>query len=73
MNVSTTTTIRLGAGPVTRAGWRCPSCGTNYSPDVTACHCSPLPAHFPIPVGPSIAPPPACPAHGQTEMMRVTC
>lgn len=93
MNVSTETAIRLGADPVTRAGWRCPGCGVNYSPDVTACHCSALPPQFQMPAAPPIAPyappseiickcpqawhgitaPPPCPAHGQAQMMRVTC
>lgn len=86
MNVTTTTAIRLSAEPVTRAGWRCPSCGTNYSPDLTFCHCSAVPA-LPPPVVP-FTPlpvlctcyqawhgilPPTCPAHGQAQVITVTC
>lgn len=91
MNVSTSTTIRLGGGrpAEVRSGWRCPGCGTNYSPDVQACHCSPL---MTTPVYPGdlsrAAPvpvlctcyqawhgilPPTCPAHGQAQVVTVTC
>lgn len=93
MNVSTENAIRIGAEPVTRAGWSCPGCGTNYSPDVSSCSCTALPfpqswfipKPLPAPslfgelrctcpsVWGGICPPPACAAHGQTEMMRVTC
>ena len=55
MNVSTSTTIRLGGGKPAevRSGWRCPPCGVNYSPDLTFCYCSAVPALaapvFPLP------------------------
>lgn len=93
MNVPAAPAIRLSADPVTRAGWRCPGCGTHYSPDLTFCHCSAVPAvpavpppSFPFQPPPSYPvlctcyqswsatiPPPPCPAHGMTTMIRVTC
>jgi hypothetical protein len=92
MNVSTSTTIRLSGEkpPEARQSWRCTGCGTNYSPDVRACRCSPLmttpvyPETYPVlPPYPvlctcyqawhSITAPPPCPAHGQAQVITVTC
>lgn len=53
MNVPATNVIRLSADPVSRAGWRCPSCGVNYSPDLTFCYCTAVPA-LPPPVIPIV-------------------
>lgn len=85
MNVTTEAAIRLGAEPVTRAGWSCPGCGVNYSPDVASCSCTARPSLPAQPVMPSpllctcgtpwnsISPPPPCPAHGQAQVITVTC
>lgn len=86
MIVSTSTTIRLGGEEPAevRSGWRCPSCGVNYSPDITACHCSPLPALPAQPVTPfpgsctcgawnSVTPPPPCPVRSGLPVITITC
>jgi hypothetical protein len=71
VNVATTAPISLRSGPSARVreGWHCPGCGTNYSPDVTSCNCSPLQA-FPLPTFPLQPPPSIAPLPSPYQ---VTC